>query len=158
MSRLGSHGLERASEAPELSLDAYLARCSSSYVTSHASTPNLLHDQMELYRAVAGGDDMAVLLNRYDGEAVRGADNALLTLAIPQTTARKAINRAIGLLNLHGMELQRAQVEAIPDGDADITLLRTVIRPLEGASHGQQLESHGPDRSLERHRPHQLRS
>ena len=39
-----------------------------------------------------------------------GADNALLTLAIPQTTARKAIHHAISLLNLHEMELQRAQV------------------------------------------------
>jgi len=32
------------------------------------------------------------------------------------------------------MELQRAQVDTIDDGDSSITLLRTVVRPLSGAS------------------------
>ena len=41
----------------------------------------------------------------------------LLTLAIPDTTARKAIRRAILLLNLHGLEIQRCQVDNIRDGD-----------------------------------------
>ena len=108
--RLGSHGTNRSNGGAELSLDDYLRCCSSAYVISHTSTPWYLLEQMDLFRAVAGGDDMAVLLNKYVGDASLGRDNALLTLAIPQTTARKAINHAIALLNLHEMELQRAQV------------------------------------------------
>ena len=105
---------------------------------------------MKVYHAVAGGDDMAVLLDRYNisptaatatqsvsaaGIEPQGAPHALLTLAIPQTTARKAIHRAILLLNLHGMELQRAQVDTIDDlSGSDVVLLRTVVRTLDGGS------------------------
>ena len=51
---------------PQYFLDEYLKRSSASYVISHASTPWLLHRQMKVYHAVAGGDDMAVLLDRYN--------------------------------------------------------------------------------------------
>ena len=131
---LASHGL-RHSGCADLSLDDFLARCPSSYVLGHASTAWLLHRQKRMYGAVAGGDDMAVMLDRYDGpllpEGESGSGQMLLTLAIPKATARKAIHRTLLLLNLHQMEMQRAQVDTIADGDDDVVLLRTVVRPLE---------------------------
>jgi hypothetical protein len=42
-----------------LSLDEYVALCPSSYVISHAQTPQLLCKQMSVFNAVAGGDDIA---------------------------------------------------------------------------------------------------
>ena len=60
---LGSHGLTGLKDYAQ-GLDHFLSHCPSSYVTSHASTPWLLNTQMQLYQAVTGGDDMAVLLNR----------------------------------------------------------------------------------------------
>jgi len=143
---LASQGPALPDGAAALSLEDFLARCPSSYVISHTSTPWLLHDQRQLYERVAGGEDIAVALSRYPaggagacmgsafGEAGAENEHALLTMAIPRTPARAAISRAILLLNLHGMELQRAQVDVLADGDdSTVTLLRTVIRPLEGS-------------------------
>jgi len=123
-----------STSARESKLDEYLAMCPSSYVIGHASTPHLFHQQRQMYEQVAGGDDMAVLLSRHWGPAERSEGSSLLTLAIPQATARVAILRAVLLLNLHGMELQRAQVDRVGDDDGSrVTLLRTVVRPLEGS-------------------------
>ena len=120
--------------ADALSLSEYLSRCPSSYVIGHGPTPGLLFAQKALYEAVGGGDDMAVALHRYAGIAESTeANNALLTLAIPQTTARKTLQRAIHLLNLHGLEIQRCQVDNVRrPGSYDVALLRTVVRPLGG--------------------------
>ena len=104
----------------------------------HGQTPWLLRRQKRLYEEVAGSDDMAVELSRYGGSAVQpltgaraeaaanliGSGNALLTLAIPETTPREALRRTIALLNLHGLELQRAQVDVVNehnDGGAPVT-------------------------------------
>ena len=113
-------------------LDDFLARCPSSYVVG--ATPWLLHKQMGMYNQVVGTDDVAVDVSRYAGAAAAGAENALLTLALPETTPRAAITRATTLLTLHGLELQRAQVDTIAGdgGGSSVTLLRTVVRPLDG--------------------------
>ena len=138
--RAVGHSDQPTNAAGSLSLADFLSRCSSAYVVSHAATPWLLYKQMELYEAVAGADEIAVTLDRYEGAAESGEHNALLTPAISATTAREAMRRAIHLLNLHGMELQRAQVDTMvrcaTDGStADhVTLLRTVVRPLDVAS------------------------
>lgn len=156
---LGAHGLGDGGSSGDgrakaaLTLDDFLQRCPSSYVIAHGQTPKLFYKQMQLFRSVSGGDDMAVTLERYEDKAEHGAEGgALLTLAIPQSTARKAILRAILLLNLHGMELQRAQVDTIKDGPnetnvnsgsgsgggftSDVTLLRCVIKPTSSGESG----------------------
>ena len=120
---------------PFADLDNYAKQCSSSYVVSHAETPSLLCKQMTLFNAVAGGDDMGVTLERYNGpDGSDSADDVLLTLAIPETTPRKAIQRAILMLNLHSMQLVRAQVDVVrPTTGADVVMLRTVARKTDGS-------------------------
>ena len=146
---LGAHAAPRRRPRVVLKMDDFLSRCPSSYVVSHGQTPWLLRRQKRLYEEVAGSDDMAVELSRYGGSAVQpltgaraeaaanliGSGNALLTLAIPETTPREALRRTIALLNLHGLELQRAQVDVVNehnDGGAPVTLLRAVVSPRDG--------------------------
>ena len=144
-----AHAAPRRRPRVVLKMDDFLSRCLSSYVVSHGQTPWLLRRQKRLYEEVAGSDDMAVELSRYGGSAVQpltgaraeaaanliGSGNALLTLAIPETTPREALRRTIALLNLHGLELQRAQVDVVNehnDGGAPVTLLRAVVSPRDG--------------------------
>jgi len=131
---LASHGKEETDVDASQIMNDFLARCPSTYVISHTSTPEVLHEQMQLFRTVAGGDDMAVRFSKYEGSAQHREDQMRLVFAIPQAPARAALHRCILLLNHHNIQLDRAQVDTIRDGDGDdyVTLLRMVVRPLNG--------------------------
>ena len=123
-------------------LNGFLARCTSRYVTMQL--PRLLYRQMDLYERVAGGDGAALDIehgyasehpqNTRDapGHIESATDQSLITLAIPGVPARQALWRALSVLRLYPVDLLRAQIDVIhgptPESE-DVTMLRTVIRP-----------------------------
>ena len=130
------------------SLDAFLRRCPSSYVTSHK--PRLLLKQRHLCESIAGTDDVAVDIERLPASFALGEDEStLLTLATHGMSARAALRRILALLDVHGLNLYRAAVTIIDDRPSDgtcvdagggggggggggITLLRVLTRPPVG--------------------------
>ena len=129
------------------SLDAFLRRCPSSYVTSHK--PRLLLKQRHLCESIAGTDDVAVDIERLPASFALGEDEStILTLATHGMSARAALRRILALLDVHGLNLYRAAVTIIDDrpsdgacadageggggGGGSITLLRVLARPPVG--------------------------
>ncbi|KOO34829.1 glu leu phe val dehydrogenase [Chrysochromulina tobinii] len=100
------------------SLDAFLRRCPSSYVTSHK--PRLLLKQRHLCESIAGTDDVAVDIERLPASFALGEDEStLLTLATHGMSARAALRRILALLDVHGLNLYRAAVTIIDDRPSD---------------------------------------
>jgi len=136
----GSRHAPPTSGLNKASLDAFLRRCPSEYVTSHV--PRLLLKQRHLCERVAGTDDVAVDLEPLAARAELGEEEStLLTLASKGMSARAALRRVLALLDVHGLNLYRAAVNVIADdtksegaaaADGGITLLRVVARPPPG--------------------------
>lgn len=97
----GSRHAPPTSGLNKASLDAFLRRCPSEYVTSHV--PRLLLKQRHLCERVAGTDDVAVDLEPLAARAELGEEEStLLTLASKGMSARAALRRVLALLDVHG--------------------------------------------------------
>jgi len=121
--------------------DTFMSRCSSAYVVGQL--PRLIHKQMLMYKRVAGTEQVAVDVEEASvgvdwALEEGGVDGTLITVALTGVSPKAALRRMLGLLELYGLELKRAQVDTVddpsgsPSGDGYVTLLRTLTKPAEG--------------------------
>jgi hypothetical protein len=117
----------------EAELDVHLSKCTERYIAALQDVPRLLYQQLLLYQSVAGTEDAAVSVEH----AYEDPEHTLLTMAIANSRNRPALQQTLLLLNMHGLEVLRAQVDSVldpmPDGrpglpSRGVTLLRTLVR------------------------------
>ena len=114
-------------------LDVHLSKCTERYIAAIGDVPRLLYQQLLLYQSVAGTEDAAVAIEH----AYEDPEHTLLTVAIANSRNRPALQQTLSLLNMHGLEVLRAQVDSVldpmPEGrpglpSKGVTLLRTLVR------------------------------
>ena len=114
-------------------LDVHLSKCTERYIAAIGDVPRLLYQQLLLYQSVAGTEDAAVSVEH----AYEDPEHTLLTVAIANSRNRPALQQTLSLLNMHGLEVLRAQVDSVldpmPEGrpglpSKGVTLLRTLVR------------------------------
>ena len=139
-------------EVKEAEFQAMMRHCSSAYVCSQL--PRLLLKQLLMYKRVVGSERCDVDVETH-AEGLDWAQSevcgTLLTVAMPGVMPRAALRRILLLLELHHLELHRAQVDTIDDPNkagAYVTLVRTVFRSQgEDTVHMKKHFSHGLDES-----------
>ena len=129
----------------EAELGRHLTKCTERYVA--AALPRLLYNQLLLYQSVAGTDDSAVAVEH----EYQDPNQTLLTVALANCRPRPALQLSLALLEMHGLEVVRAQVDSVldpmPEGrpglpSQGVTLLRAVVRAgEEGEPAWAQLKS-----------------
>ena len=127
-------------------LDVHLSKCTERYIAAIGDVPRLLYQQLLLYQSVAGTEDAAVAIEH----AYEDPEHTLLTVAIANSRNRPALQQTLSLLNMHGLEVLRAQVDSVldpmPEGrpglpSKGVTLLRTLVRKGEAEPDWDSLTS-----------------
>ena len=107
-------------------INAYLANCSSDYVSRNRE-PSRLLDQMCMYRAVAGSDDTEVIVEEV---TAHGNDNRwLLTIASGNSQPRLHLGKIANYLGVHGISVRRLYLDLIADETTDhpVMMLRLLV-------------------------------
>ena len=112
----------------EDSIDAFLNKCTSPYVTSHRS-PNRVLDQMCMYNRVAGTDDTEVNVEEWPVQENGTDPRWLLTVASGNSQPRLHMGKIANYLGVHGISIRRVYLDLIADDSTDhpVMMLRLLI-------------------------------
>ena len=127
-------------------LETYLQGCSDNYIRMGVNDPRRFLRQVQLFGIVSGTEGTAVHIDPADA-ATEGPGHYWVDVAVANSLPQVSLEHLCRLLFLHELDVTRARLDVLPDGDnGSVTLLRMLVVPV----HNQRDHEDGTFETLRR--------
>ena len=111
-------------------LEEYLQNCSDNYIRIGVNQPRRFLRQVQLFGTVSGTEGTDVHIDPTDA-ATEGEGHYWVDVAVANSLPQVALQHLCRLLFLHEMDVTRARLDVLPDGDnGTVTILRMLVAPI----------------------------